>query len=132
MSDSVDGRGIITGIIVVAVDALSIIDGAIDVIVDAFAGAAAAGAAAAAAARDFERANFGARPLWGFVRFVFVFVEVLVVGPRWHSENSSSSSLVVVLNEIKYIRLSYTTFICLSYKPGQAGMCGWRHVNNIN
>ena len=75
MSDSVDGGGIITGIIVVAaviIDALGIIDGAIDVIVDAF--------AATAAATDFERANFGARPPWGFVRFVFVQVLVVVNG----------------------------------------------------
>jgi len=75
MLDSVVGGGIITGIIVVAaviIDALGIIDGAIDVIVGTF-------AAVAAAATDFERTNFGA----------------------WHSENSSSSSsLVVVLNEI--------------------------------
>jgi len=60
MADSVDGGGIITGIIVVAaviIDALGIIDGAIEVIVGAF-----AAAVAAAAATDFERANFGARP----------------------------------------------------------------------
>jgi len=70
MWDSVDGGGIIKGIIVVAaviIDSLGIIDGAIDVIVGAF----------AAAATDFERANFGARPPWGFVRFDFV--EVVVV-----------------------------------------------------
>ena len=57
MLDSVDGVGIITGIIVVAaviIDALGIIDGAIDVIVGTV--------AAAAAATDFECANFGARP----------------------------------------------------------------------
>jgi len=55
MSDSVDGGGIIMGIIVVAaviIDALGIIDGAIDVIVGSF----------AAADTDFECANFGARP----------------------------------------------------------------------
>jgi len=76
MWDSDDGGGIITGNIVVAaviIDALGIIRGAIEVIVDAFA------AAAAAAATDFQRANFGARPPWSFVGFVFVFVEVLVV-----------------------------------------------------
>ena len=57
MSDSVDGGGIITGIIVVAaviIDVLGIIDSAIDVIVGTF--------AAAAAAADFEHANFGAQP----------------------------------------------------------------------
>jgi len=56
MLDSVDGGGIITGIIVVAaviIDALGIVDAAIEVIVGAF---------AAAASTDFERANFGARP----------------------------------------------------------------------
>jgi len=57
-SDSVDGIGIITGIIVVAaviINVLGIIDGAIEVIVGTF-------AADAAAATDFERANFDARP----------------------------------------------------------------------
>jgi len=57
MSNTVNGRGIITGIIVVAaviIDALGIIDGAISVIVGTF--------AAAAAATDFECTNFGARP----------------------------------------------------------------------
>ena len=51
MSDSVDGGGIITGIVIVTViiDVLGIIDGAIGAIVDAF---------AAAAATYFERANF--------------------------------------------------------------------------
>jgi len=61
MLDSVDGGSIITGNIVVAtviIDALGIIGGAIEVIVDAFAAAV----AAAAAATDFELANFGARP----------------------------------------------------------------------
>jgi len=82
MSDSDEGGGIITGNIVVAVviiDALGIIGGAIEVIVDAF-----AAAAAAAAATDFERANFGARSPWSFfcfigLGFVFVFDEVLAV-----------------------------------------------------
>jgi len=60
MLDSVDRGGIITGNIVVAaviINALGIIGGAIEVIVDAF-----AAAVVAAAATDFERANFGARP----------------------------------------------------------------------
>jgi len=76
MSDSDEGGGIITGIIVVAaviIDALGIIGGAIEVFVDAFA------AAAAAAATDFERANFSARSPWSFVGFIgFVFVFVFV------------------------------------------------------
>jgi len=54
----------------VIIDVLGIIDGAIVVIVGAF---------TAAAATDFERANFGARPPWGFVCFDFDFVNVLVV-----------------------------------------------------
>ena len=81
MWDSDEGGGIITSNIVVAaviINALGIIGGAIEVIVDAFA------AAAAAAATDFKHANFGARSPWSFVGFigfvfVFVFYEVLAV-----------------------------------------------------